>query len=68
VRVERGARVEGGASALGGRVDAASGAVSGKLSTVNVEVDGQPLAARILDKLRAGLAGARCRVEVDEDE
>ncbi len=68
VRVDDGARVEGGANAVGGRVHAASGAVVGKRSAVSVEVDGQPLAARILSELRAGLAGTRCRVEVDEDE
>lgn len=56
---------EGSASAVGGSVDAPAGAVAGERSSLTVELNGEPLATRILEGIRAGLAGAECDVRVE---
>ena len=66
LRAEKGARIDGDASAVGGALKAADGVVRGKHSSVNVDVDGEPLAARIAKEIRAGLRGHRCGVSIEE--
>ncbi len=68
LRAEKGARIDGDASAVGGRLEAPAGVVHGKRSSVHVEVDGQPLAARIAKEIRAGMRGHHCDVQVKDDD
>ena len=68
VRAEPGARIDGDAKAVGGRVDAPAGAIRGKRSSIDVGVDGQSLAARTADEIRAGMRGHRCDVSVKEKD
>ena len=68
LRAEQGARIDGDASAVGGSLKAADGVIRGKRSSIHVEVDGQPLAARIAKEIRAGMRGHRCKVDVHAEE